>query len=390
MNAQIHGTCDPAFQPLADAFEANFRERNELGASACLTVEGETVVDLWGGHKDAARTEQWEQDTICVVYSNTKAATALCAHILIDRGELALDEKVSSYWPEFAQAGKEDATVSMLLDHSVGLPAFRVALESGANTDWQRMADLLAAQEPFWPPGSRNGYHMTSFGWLVGEVVRRVSGLSLGAFFKREIADPLGLDYHIGLPLSEERRLATIELYRPTPDDPRTAFVDALMDDPRSIQFLSLFNTGGAKVNSREGHGAELGGHGGIANARAMAGMFTPLANGGGDLVSAERVAAMSIPAAESDCDANLLIPTRFSHGFMLSMDNRATHPMEGHSAILGPTAFGHVGLGGSLSFADPEKRMAFGYAMNRHGGGLLLNERGQSLVDAAYSALDR
>lgn len=389
---EIHGACDPKFQAVADAFAENFTARGEVGASVCLSVEGETVVDLWAGLADPETGAAWERETICPVYSCTKAATALCAQLLIDRGELDLYAPIARYWPEFAHAGKEDALVLMALNHSVGLPALRAPVPDGGFNDWNYVVERLAAEEPFWKPGTRNGYHMITFGWLVGELVRRVSGKSLGAFFQDEIAGPLGLDFWIGLPEAEEARFAPIIPFRPDPQAPMAAFTKALLADNTSIQALSWFNTGGFNVNARASRAAEIGGGGGIANARGLAGMYAPLANdgmaNGKQLISKTRIDAMRAVSVATMEDANLLLPTRFSQGFMLCMDNRWQPPHADNSAILGAGAFGHVGAGGSIGFADPERRLAMGYAMTRMGGGLLLNTRGQALVDAAYGTL--
>src|SRR6185437_7874934 len=198
--------CDPKFAEVREEFARNFTERGDVGASVCVMVEGQTVVDLWGGVADPATNAPWQDDTITVVMSMTKGATALCAHILADRGELDIDLPVAHYWPEFAQNGKEQIPVRMLLNHQTGLPGFHHPIPAGKPFDWEYMVAALAAERPFWEPGRQYGYHSVTFGWLVGEVVRRVSGRSLGTFFRDEVAGPLGLDFWIGLPESEERR----------------------------------------------------------------------------------------------------------------------------------------------------------------------------------------
>ena len=392
----VDGAFDPAFSAVAEAFVANFVERDELGAGVCVHVGGRRVVDLWGGFADAARSRAYGRDTLNVVFSCTKAATALCAHLLVDRGLLDLDAPVARLWPEFAREGKERATLRMMLDHSVGLPALRDPLPQGAFHDWGLMTSRLAAEAPFWAPGTDHGYHMTTFGWLVGEMVRRASGRSVGRFFAEEIAGPLGLDFHIGLPPRHEPRVAPISLFVPGPDATISEFAETVVAHPGSIQNLAVLNRGGYDVNSPAAHAAEIPGACGIANARAMAGMFAALlptapTGGGGDsgvagLLSRERIEDLRRVSRASDRDRTLLIPTRFGQGFMLSMDN--AHLPEGFSAVIGEAAFGHVGLGGSIAFADPASGLAFGYTMNRQGPGILINRRGQSLVDAAYSAL--
>ena len=379
------GTFDPAFKDVTDAFAANFADRGEVGASLCLTVGGKTVVDIWGGIAAPATKASWQRDTIVPVYSCTKAATALCAHLLVDRGLLDLDAPVASYWPEFAASGKGDVTVRMLLNHSAGLPALREKVPPSGFTDFEATAAMLAAEEPFWKPGTKSGYHMISFGWLVGEVVRRVSGKPLGEFFCDEIAAPLGLDFWIGLPASEEKRLAQAIPFVAPAGTPPSEFVTTLMADPNSVQFLSFLNTGGFDMNQRAYRAAQIGGAGGVSNARGLAGMFAPLTTAKSYL-SRARIDAMRKPSMETQRDETLLIPTRFGEGFMLSMPNPG-QPV-GASVRLGDGAFGHVGMGGSIGFADPDAGFAMGYAMNKLGGGILLNERGQSLVDAAYATV--
>jgi CubicO group peptidase (beta-lactamase class C family) len=385
----VSGACEPAFAAVRDEFARNFAERDEVGAAVCVTVDGETVVDLWGGVADPATDRVWEPDTRVVVYSCTKGATALCAHLLADRGLLDLDAPVAQYWPEFATNGKEDATVSMMLDHSVGVPALSGELEPGAMYDWDLMCDLLARQEPWWAPGTRNGYHMITFGWTVGELVRRVSGRPLGTFFREEVAAPLGLEFDIGLPDELEPAVAPIIVWVPEADYD-SSFTRAIRAEPRGVSAMAMKNMMKARANpnSRAFRAAELGGGGGVATARGLAGMYAPLAGGGGSLVGTDTLARMGEVSMATKDDAVLRIPTRFALGFMKSMDNRRRVTTSGCSAVLSSPAFGHVGAGGSLGFADPEARMSFGYVMNRQGAGILLNDRGQSLVDAVYRSL--
>lgn len=391
-NVQVDGFCKPDYQLIKDAFVENFATKGEVGASLAINIAGETVVDLWGGHCDESKDVPWSENTISIIFSCTKAATALAAHLLIDRGELELDALVSKYWPGFAKNGKQNTTVRMMLNHSSAVPAFRETLKLGAYYDWDYMIERLENEAPFWEPGTRNGYHMVSFGWTVGELVKRVSGQSLCAFFKQEIADPLGMDYWISLPESEASRVAPIIPLLPGPDSPVTDFTTALMNDPKSISHLAFFNSGGWDLNSAETMTAEIGGAGGLSNARGMVGMYVPLANDGAangkQLLSMSSVQRMSEISTATTCDATLLMPSRFALGFMKTIDNR--HRPQGHleSAILGRGAFGHVGAGGSIGFADPDCHLSFAYTMNKMGGGLMLNERGQSLVDATYKAL--
>ncbi len=391
-SGSLHGRYDERFEDLATAFSRNFVEHGEVGASVCVTLDGETVVDLWGGLADVKEERPWNEDTMCVVFSSTKGAVALAAHTLVSAGELDVDALVSRYWPEFATNGKESATVRMMLDHSVGVPAFREKLADGDCCDWETMVERLEREEPFWKPGERNGYHMANFGWTVGELIRRTSGQSLGRYFREAIAEPTGAEFWIGLPESEEPKVAPVIPAKPVRGAPLTTFLSSLMKEPGSIPSLAYFNQGGFKPHSRECRAAEIGGGGGVANGRGLARIYAPFACGGElngrRFVSDDTLAAMGEVAVATHDDATLRIPTRFALGFMKSIDNRRSLAVDKSSAILGSAAFGHVGAGGSVGFADPTARMSFGYAMNKMGPGILMNERGQGLVDAAYRCI--
>jgi CubicO group peptidase (beta-lactamase class C family) len=389
-DANIDGYVDSRFNAVKNAFRENFARRGELGAAVTVIADGRTVVDLWGGTADHRSGRPWLRDTLALVFSATKGATALCAHMLASRGQLDLDLPVARYWPEFAAAGKEHLPVRMLLNHRAGLPAIIEPLPPDAIFDWQAMTTALAAQAPSWPPGSRHGYHAMTFGVLVGEVIRRVSGMSVGQFLRAEVAEPLGLDFWIGLPEHLEARVARLRL-APYTQQQSTPFVKVMMAR-ESLTAKAFLNPRGlmmpGQANSRAVHAAEIPAANGIGTARALAGMYAPLACGGRlggvELVDAPTLAAMG--GLESDGpDAILLLPTRFASGFMKSVDNRPES-----SAILGPNAeaFGHPGAGGSIGMADPIARVAIGYVMNQLGAGVLLNERGQALIDSVYEAL--
>jgi CubicO group peptidase (beta-lactamase class C family) len=402
-NGEIAGFCDPRFEHVAQEFERNFRERGEVGASVCVKIRGETVVDLWGGSADPASGTPWVEDTLTHVWSCTKGATALCAHMLASRGLLDLDAPVVRYWPEFGQAGKDTIPVRMLLNHQAGLAAISEPLPERALCNWDLIVRALEKQEPFWKPGSMHGYHGFTFGWLVGEVVSRVSGKSLGTFFREEVAEPLGLDFWIGLPEELENRVAPIiPADPPDPSGPISPMMMVIATDPTSMQSLVMFNTGGFMLpgpdgvfgfNTRAAHVAEFGSVGAITNARGLAGMYAPLANGGSlngvNLVSRDTLARMGAVSSASSLDMTILLPTRFSLGYVKSIDNRRVpSATREDSMIISEEAFGHPGFGGSLGFADPLANMSFGYAMNRMGPGAGLNDRGQSLVDATYLSL--
>jgi len=391
--SQIEGFCDSRFEPVLRAFAENFDRREEVGACLSVTLNGEMVLDLWGGYADSKKSRPWDKDSLSVVFSATKGATALCAHRLVSMGLLDLDAPIAEYWPEFAREGKEQARVSMMLDHSVGVPVLRDKVKPDGFYDWDYMVARLEAEEAFWPPGTRLGYHGATFGWLVGELVRRVSGQTLGAFFQEQIAGPLGLDFWIGFPEAHEHRLVEIIQNRPNVKGPLSLFLQTALNEQGSIPNLFAFNAGGASAKKRDYRAAEIGSAGGVTNARHLAGLYTSVANGGklngvhffdDDLISRMGRVSMS-----SHLDATLMIPSRFALGFQKSMDNRLLSLVPGtDSLILSDTAFGHAGMGGYLGFADPEVGLAFGYVMNRMGHGNLITDRGQALVDAVYGCL--
>ncbi len=381
----IGGSVAPGYEPVASAFRRNFIERGEVGASLCATVHGETMVDLWGGLADPKTGLPWTRDTICVVFSCTKAATALCAHMLAEQGRLDLHAPVSTLWPEFAQRGKQDTTAAMMLTHTSPVPHLREPIAPGGYADWDYMVGRVAAEPAWWQPGTRQGYHGVTFAWTVGTMVRLAAGEPLGAYFARRVAGPLGLDFHIGLPEAEEHRVAPIIASDPAEANLQSRFLASVMGDPGSLPHLFLTNNGRADFNARAIHAAEIGSANGISNARGLAGLYAPLAQSGGGLLRPQTVLDMGRVCAATLDDATLRQPMRFGLGFMARIDNRATG---GDSLLIGEQAFGHVGMGGSVGFADQQAGLSFGYTMNRMGAGILLNPRGQSLVDATYKCL--
>ena len=390
-SGMVEGTCDPKFSGLVDAFVTNFESRGEVGASCALNLEGRTVVDIWGGHKKPGG-EAWNRDTLSIVFSSTKGGMALCAHMLADRGELDLHAPVTKYWPEFGQAGKETATVAMTLDHSVGVPHIREVQKPGAFYDYDHMVEVIAKEAAFWEPGTRNGYHAITMSWTVGEIVHRAAKKRMGKYFADQVAKPLGLDFWIGLPEAQEPRVAVMLPAMPTVEAMQSKFFMKAMSDLTSPSHFFLRDFMAFDPNSREGHAAEIGAANGITNARGLAGLYAPLANGGTlngiRIVGKDTLARMGRVAVGTHQDATLVIPSRFALGYMKSMDNRHLSGLDGASCILSDAAFGHVGAGGSIGFADPECRMSFGYTMNQMGLGVLLNDRGQSLIDQAYKAI--
>ncbi|MFJ2706915.1 serine hydrolase domain-containing protein [Streptomyces sp. NPDC087428] len=380
----IHGHCDARFAAVRDAFEANFGERDELGAAVTVLVDGQPVADLWGGWADGARSRPWEQDTLVNVWSTSKGPTALCAHVLADRGLLDLDAPVATYWPEFAAAGKEAVLVRHLLSHRAGLAGLREPHTLAELYDWELTCARLAATEPWWEPGTRSGYHAITYGFLVGEVVRRVSGLLPGEFLRREVTGPLGIDFSVGLPEKEAVRAA--ELVVPKADRARQAALFARMEP---VAVASLLNppTGAAAANTAEWRAAEIPAANGHGTARAVAALYGVLAGRGslgGRRVLSE-AAAERVREGQGSCrdlvlGAGFAQETEIALGVWLSGPNGSYGP--------NPRAFGHDGAGGSCGLADPEAGIALGYVMNRMGPLIADDPRKTALIDAVYASL--
>jgi CubicO group peptidase (beta-lactamase class C family) len=380
----IEGQCDPRFEKVRDAFAANFESRGEVGAAAAVTMNGRLVVDLWGGYMEKERARPWTRDTLVNVYSTTKGLTAICAHRLVDAGALDLDAPVARYWPEFAQAGKEKIPVRWLLSHRAGLPAVKKPLPVEAIYDWDAMCAAIAEQGPWWEPGTKHGYHALTFGWLVGELVRRISGMNLGTYFRKEIAEPLGLDAHIGLDARHDSRTADIIPAPPLPPDQanqmRQMMGGSLMG--KALNNPPFFERRNA-VNSREWRAAEVPAANGHTTARSLARLYGALALGG-DLDGVRVLTPAGIERCYTEQsfgpDAVLVIQTRFGSGFML------TQP--GWPLGQNPRVFGHPGAGGSIGFADPDARIGFGYTMNQMGQGIVTFERSGAITRALYECL--
>jgi len=384
---KIEGEVDKGFENVRKAFAENFEKRGELGGAVTMVIDGRPVVDLWGGYADKAKSRPWNRDTLVNVYSTTKGMTATCAHRLIDQGKLDPDEPVSRYWPEFAQAGKKDLPVRYLLSHRAGLPAIRKVLAEEALFDWNTMAAALAEQEPWWQPGTKHGYHALTIGWLVGEVIRRITGKGLGRYFREEIAEPLKLDCHIGLDAAQDSRVSDLLPSPPPGPDEPNLFVEA-MKEPEGATAKAFLNppvlTKPNLVNTRSWRGAELGAANAHTTARSLARLYGALARGGEvDGYRIVRPEALERFYAEQSFGPDQVLmqmATRFSMGFMLSQPG----------AMFGPNrkAFGHPGAGGSLGFADPQAKVGFGYTMNQMANGLLIDARASALIDAFYTAL--
>jgi CubicO group peptidase (beta-lactamase class C family) len=385
----IEGFVAPGWEPVRDAFEENFTVRGELGAGVAVLAHGEKVVSLQGGRADEARTRPWQPDTLVHVWSTTKAMTALCVHILMDRGELDPDAPVARYWPEFAAGGKAGIPLRWVLSHRAGLSGLSVPVRAADLLDWERMTSVLAAQEPLWEPGTVSGYHAVTFGYLAGEVVRRVTGQSLGQFFAAEVAGRLDADFHIGL----------------GPDDlPRCA---DLVDTPPSEQQLDrmaqTFNNGhpgarallldrplgAADANDRGWRMAEIPAANGHGTALALATIAGSLASGAPATGarapgSLQLIGVDTLDAARTGqgrCqDLVLRVPMEFGLGVALSGPEQRFGP--------NPAAFGHDGAGGSAVSVDPEAGIGFAYVMNRMGFSLVDDARKMALLGAVYTSL--
>jgi len=382
----VHGENDLRFEPVREAFAATFDAPTELGAALAITLDGRPVVDIWGGWMDGKRTRPWQRDTLVTVFSTTKGLTAMCAHRLVDEGLLDLDAPVARYWPEFAAAGKENVRVRSLLDHRAGLAAIREPLPPEALFDWPRMTAALAAEEPWWVPDHDHGYHAVTYGWLVGEVIRRVSGKTVGAYLRDAIAGPLDLDVHIGLAEPLDARCADV---RPGPRPPsgEATLFDRILEEPDGMTAKAFTNPMSMLVpgvlSSRAWRGGEVPAVNGHVTARAVAKLYGALACGGEldgvRILSPESIARCSAERSHG-LDRTLGVTSRFSLGFMLSQPHASFGPND--------ASFGHPGAGGSLGFADPVARIGFGYVMNRMGTEILLDPRARSLIAALYACL--
>lgn len=375
--ADIHGYCDPRFSAVQEVFARNCTEGLELGASCAATIAGEYVVDLWAGYADAARTVPWEEHTITNVYSTTKIMTALCALLLIDRGHLDPDAPVAAYWPEFAQGGKEGVLVRWLLSHGAGLSGFDEPLRREALFDWDLITGLLARQKPWWEPGTMPGYHMLTFGYMVGELVRRISGKTLGGFFRDEVALPLKVDFHIGLPEEHESRVADM-VSSPVP-------AGLLSIDRQSIAGRTIFNPPLVPAYSdRAWRAAEIPSSNGHGNARSVAKVGSLLACGGtlgGLRLLSEETIETALVEQYNDIDLVLRHPMRWGLGFGLANEWRP---------YLGPRAFYWGGFGGSWLEMDRDTRVCFSYVMNKLEADAEADMRMLGLRSAFFSALEQ
>ena len=389
MDVSIGGHVEPGFGAVKDAFSQNFEAGHETGAAFCLHVDGRKVVDLYGGSFDGHGVRPYDQDALQLVFSSTKGATAACANLLAQRGELDLESPVARYWPEFAQFGKDEIPVLLLLTHQAGLPAADVTLSPAEIQAWDPVIAALEAQPPLWEPGTAHGYHALTYGWLVGEVIRRVTGRSLGTFFAEEIAGPLGLEFWIGLPEEQEHRVSPliggVLAGGESGAAPVPGFSSTLL--ARSLNFAGAFSEPGW-ANERDWHAAEVPAANGITNAvslsRLYAGLVGTVEGGPGepiltkDQVDQARI-VRTFGADQVFASVGFTMEQRIGQGFWISSP---------FSLFGGAGSFGHTGAGGSYGFADPENGLAVGYVMNRMSTGMTVDPRSGPLIAACYEAV--
>lgn len=396
---EIRGSVEPGFEEVRDAFEANFSDHGEVGAGFALYVEGRQVVDLTGGVADSSE-RPYDDRTLQMVFSTTKGATAVCAHLLAQRGDLDLDAPVARYWPEFAQGGKDHVPVSWLLSHKAGLIDTDRRLSLDEALDWDTVTAALAESTPAWEPGTAHGYHAITYGWLVGEVVRRVSGRSLGTFFRQEVAEPLGLEFWIGLPDEHQGRVAPLipmgggdhlpmmmsEEGGGSDDAPAglIELLDMFLGEG-NLAVRALTAPGGALAdeqvwNEPRLRAAEIPAANGVTNATSLARMYAALVSevDGVRLLEEHTVQRAIEPQVEGP-DRVLVFPIPFALGFMTHSDM---------SPFVGGRSFGHYGAGGSVGFADPDRRIAGGYVMNKMHFGLAGDPRTAALLGAVDRAI--
>ncbi|MCP3990174.1 MAG: beta-lactamase family protein [Actinomycetia bacterium] len=383
----VHGTVEPGFEKVRDAFASNFDELGEVGAGFALHIHGELVVDIWAGVADKASGTLWSDDTLQLVFSTTKGIAAICVGMLADRGVIDLDTPMAEYWPEFGAAGKEALTVRQVMSHQCGLPAVDAKLSRADVLAVTPIVEALAAQAPLWEPLSAHGYHALTYGWLVGELIARADGRRINQFLQEEVAGPLGLEAWIGLPESEEYRASALLDSPPPATEEEMALMMQVMG-PGTMGFRALtldgamMDPGGVAPvwNTRATHASELPAANGMTNARSLSAIYaaTLAAVNGTRLLSAETMADMAAEQV-SGPDKCLVAETRFGTGFMLKCDL---------VPLLNEGAFGHAGAGGSLGYADPTTGVGYGYLMNQMGGGIAGDPRTIALNEAVRACV--
>lgn len=380
---QIQGHFDLRFEALKDAFVELFDDPQERGAALCVQIGGETVVDIWAGTTDRDGAETWHSDTILNLFSCTKPFAAVAALQLVEQGKLELDAPVARRWPEFAAAGKERVTPRQLFSHRAGLPALRELLPAEALYDWQQMTGALAAERPWWTPGEEHGYAPITYGWLVGELIRRIEDRGPGEAIAARIAGPLGLDFHVGLADEEFHRVSHIARKKGDMGDAAAQrLLKCMMSEPEALSTRAFTNPPSIlnSTNKPEWRRLQQPAANGHGNARSLAGFYAALLDG--RLLEPELLGEMT---REHACgqDRTLLTATRLGLGCMLDQPEVANATYG-----LGRKAFGHPGAGGSVGFADPEREIAFGFVTNSLGPYVLMDPRAQRLARALGQCL--
>lgn len=370
------GHVEPRFEAVRAAFESNFANGEENGACFCMTLEGKPVVDIWAGHADEAQTRPWEKDTIVNVYSTTKTMTALTALYLADKGELDFTAPVAKYWPEFAANGKSDVTVAQLMSHSAGLSGWKEPLVREDLYDWEKATSLLAAQAPYWKPGTAPGYHAMTQGYLVGEVIRRVAGETVGKLFAKEISGPVGADFHIGLPSTEDHRVADLTP-PPASGTLGNGSADELVTNMSNNPPINPLDT-----RTRAWRGAEIPAAGGTGNARSVAAVQSLMANGGwanGKQILSEAGCRRALELQIEGTDKILGIPVRYGLGYGLA---------GGSVPFPNPNTIFWGGYGGSLVVIDMDAKATYAYAMNKMAATTTGDMRAFTILMAAWGAM--
>ncbi|MEV0266204.1 serine hydrolase domain-containing protein [Streptomyces sp. NPDC050617] len=379
-SVEIDGKCDAAFGGVREVFERHFAEGVELGARVAVMVDGAVVVDVWGGYADPGRSVPWSASTLVNVWSSTKGVVALAAHLLAERGLLDLDAPVARYWPEFAAGGKEELPVRYLLSHRAGLAGLREPVTVEDLCDWDTMTSRLAAAEPLWEPGTVSGYHALTYGHLVGEVIRRVSGRTVGEFIRAELAGPLGADFHVGLAQRDDDRVATLVQAPPPPGSEMEKVFAEL--GPIALAALANPGVGADAANTARWRRAEIPAANGHATALSLAQLYGAYA-GRSAVIGAEQTDLAR--QGQGRClDLVIGVPlgreSEFGLGVLPSGEEGNYGP--------NPRAFGVDGFGGSFGMCDPEAGLSMGYAMNAMGHHVLNDPRKSGLIDAVYAAL--
>ncbi len=372
----MHGYCASGFEAVSSAFAENFAERGDVGASVAVSVEGERVVDLWGGYRDRAQTLPWEEDTIVNVYSTTKTMAALTILLLADRGEIDLYAPVQTYWPEFAANGKDKVAVRHCLSHSAGLSGMDEVIAGDAAYDLQRVTAALARQAPWWEPGTVSGYHALTQGYLLGELVRRVTGETLGTFFRRELAEPLGADFHIGTPPEHHHRIA--ELIPPSAAPGAHSARDSI--GARTFASPAIRASAARTAAWREAELPAANGHGNARSVVAIQSLAANLGVAAGKRLMSEAGCRAIFDEQTFGKDLVLGVPIKFGMGYAITTELLPMGPNE-NIAYWG-------GWGGSTVVVDQDARLCVSYVMNRMEGNLMGDVRGFKLLQAAYRSL--